>query len=192
MLWGWELRRLRAAPKDEPSNITMMQLARRTTDAQKLEALATAVAQLQRDFGRWQVPWGEINRLQRLPSSNPQAFSDDAPSTPVPFASSLWGSLPAFGFDKPPPTRRWYGTKGNSFVAVVEFGPRVRARAVSAGGASGNPASPHFNDQSQRYAAGALRDVYFYPDQLQGHVERRYRPATSFRPAGTAAPPSAR
>jgi acyl-homoserine-lactone acylase len=176
MLWGWELRRLRAAPRDEPGNITMTQLARRTTDAQKLAALSTAVTQLHEKFGRWQVPWGEINRLQRLPSDNPQAFSDDAPSTSVPFASSLWGSLPAFGFDRPPPTRRWYGTKGNSFVAVVEFGPRVRARAISAGGASGDPKSPHFDDQSLRYAAGALRDVYFYPEQLKAHTEGAYRP----------------
>jgi acyl-homoserine-lactone acylase len=122
------------------------------------------------------VPWGEINRLQRLPSSAAQAFSDAGPSTPVPFASSLWGSLPAFGFDKRPPTKRWYGTKGNSFVAVVEFGPRIRARAVSAGGASGDPASKHFNDQSQRYASGALREVYFYPEQLRGHTERVYKP----------------
>jgi acyl-homoserine-lactone acylase len=176
MFWGEELRRLRAAPADEPSNITMMQLARRTTDAQKVEALSTAVARLQRDFGRWQVPWGEISRLQRLPSTEAQAFSDQAPSTSIPFASSLWGSLPAFGSKAMPGTKRWYGERGNSFVAVVEFGPRVRARAISAGGASGDRASMHFNDQSERFAAGALRDVYFYPDQLKRHVERRYRP----------------
>ena len=69
-----------------------------------------------------------------------------------------------------------YGTSGNSFVAVVEFGDRVRARAVSAGGESGKPSSPHFNDQAQRYSTGDLRDVYFYPDQLKGHSEREYRP----------------
>ena len=73
-------------------------------------------------------------------------------------------------------TKRWYGTSGNSFVAVVEFGKRVRARAVTAGGESGDPSSKHFNDQAARYASGQLRDVYFYPDQLVGHVERSYRP----------------
>ncbi|CAA9508522.1 MAG: Penicillin amidase family protein [uncultured Sphingomonas sp.] len=176
MFWGEELRRLRAAPATEPGNIAMMQLARRTSAAQKLDAFSTAVAQLQRDFGRWQVPWGEVNRLQRLPSTSAARFSDDAASTPIPFASSVWGSLPAFGSKPMPGTRRWYGERGNSFVAVVEFGPRVRARGVSAGGASGEPASPHFNDQSQRYASGALRDVYFYPEQLKAHTERRYRP----------------
>jgi len=61
-------------------------------------------------------------------------------------------------------------------VAVVEFGPRVHARAVTAGGESGDPASPHFNDQAGRYASGDLREVYFYREQLKGHTERRYRP----------------
>ena len=55
-------------------------------------------------------------------------------------------------------------------------GDRVRARAVSAGGQSGHPQSRHFNDQAARYAAGALREVYFYPDQLKGHAVRVYRP----------------
>jgi acyl-homoserine-lactone acylase len=76
----------------------------------------------------------------------------------------------------PSGTRRQYGTYGNSFVAVVEFGKRVRARAVTAGGESGDPASPHFNDEAQRYASGALRDVYFYLEDLKAHTERSYRP----------------
>ena len=75
-----------------------------------------------------------------------------------------------------PGTKRWYGTYGNSFVAVVEFGQRVRAHAMTAGGESGHPDSPHFNDEAQRYASGDLRTVYFYPDQLKGHTERVYRP----------------
>ena len=61
-------------------------------------------------------------------------------------------------------------------MAAVEFGRRVRARAVTAGGESGHPASRHFNDQAERYALGDLRQVYFYPADLEGHVERSYRP----------------
>ena len=70
-----------------------------------------------------------------------------------------------------------YGTSGNSFVAVVEFGDHGAARcAVTAGGESGDPDSPHFNDQAERYATGNLREVYFYPEQLAGHTARSYRP----------------
>jgi len=175
-LWGAELRSLLKAPPQEPGNYTLMRLTRDTSAGQKLAALDSAVATLRRDFGRWQVPWGEINRFQRISGAIDHPFSDSAPSIPVPFASGIWGSLASFGSAPKPGTKRWYGTSGNSFVAVVEFGKRVRAKAVTAGGESGNPASPHFNDQAARYASGALRPVYFYPDELEGHVERRYRP----------------
>jgi acyl-homoserine-lactone acylase len=52
----------------------------------------------------------------------------------------------------------------------------VRARAVSAGGESGDPKSKHFNDQATRYATGNLRDVYFYREDLKGRTEREYHP----------------
>jgi acyl-homoserine-lactone acylase len=103
-------------------------------------------------------------------------FSDENPSIPVGFTSGNWGSLASFGARPYKGSRKWYGTSGNSFVAVVEFGKTVRARAVTAGGESGDPSSPHFNDQAKRYSTGDLREVYFYPSQLQSHTERKYRP----------------
>jgi acyl-homoserine-lactone acylase len=139
--------------------------------------LAAAAGRLTRDFGTWRTPWGELNRFQRLTGSIVQPFDDDRPSIPVPFTSARYGSLASFGARTYPGTRRMYGTYGNSFVAMVEFGKdSVRARAVTAGGESGDPRSPHFNDQAERYAAGNLRPVYFYPGQLTGHSERRYHP----------------
>ena len=141
-----------------------------------LAALDSASARLTADFGTWRTPWGEINRFQRLTGDIVQPFSDQGPSIPVPFTSATWGSLASFGARPYPGTKKWYGTSGNSFVAVVEFGDSVRARAVTAGGESGDPASPHFNDEAARYANGDLREVYFYPSQLTGHTERTYRP----------------
>ena len=149
-------------------------LAERATDAQRLAALDEAVTRLTQDFGGWQVPWGEINRFQRNDGAITPTFDDTRPSLPVPFTSAQWGSLASFGARRYPGTKRYYGTSGNSFVAVVEFGPRLRAWAITAGGASGHPESPHFNDQATRYASGDLRPVYFYPDDLAGHIERRY------------------
>ena len=151
-------------------------MAERTSGAQRLAALRTAVDRLTRDFGSWQVPWGQINRYQRNDGAITQTFDDAKPSIPVPFTSSQWGSLASFGAKAYPGTKRYYGTSGNSFVAVVEFGPKVRAWAVTAGGESGDPTSRHFADQAQRYAAGALRPVYYYPEDLAGHIERQYRP----------------
>jgi acyl-homoserine-lactone acylase len=174
--WGDAILRAPAVSYEE-AGLPIWQHLQKARSPELLAALDAAVARLTRDFGDWRVPWGEINRFQRLDDSiyNPR-FDDKGPSTPVPFTSAIWGSLASFGAKPYPGTRRWYGSGGNSFVAVVEFGPRVRAIAVTAGGESGDSRSPHFADQAQRYATGNLRPVYFYPDQLAGHVERRYRP----------------
>ncbi|MHB8754091.1 MAG: penicillin acylase family protein [Candidatus Acidiferrales bacterium] len=149
----------------------------RASPDQLLRSLATASDKLTADFGTWQTPWGSINRFQRLDDSiyHPH-FVDSKPSIPVPFTSSTWGSLAAYGSRPYPNTKRWYATFGNSFVCVVEFGPRVRAWAVSTGGESGHPDSKYFDDQAARYTTGNLRVVYFYKSQLQGHIQREYHP----------------
>ena len=141
-----------------------------------LEALATASERLQKEFGDWKTAWGEINRFQRLTGGIVQPFNDAKESIPVGFTSGIWGSLASFGARPYAGTKKWYGTSGNSFVAVVEFGDRVRAMAVTAGGASGSAGSKHFNDQAERYAHGDLREVYFYREELKGHTERQYHP----------------
>ena len=175
MFWGDEMWRRANGPEwDEPTG-TYLQIDR-ASSREKLEALGAAVDRLERDFGRWDTPWGEINRFQRLTGDIVHPFNDAGPSVPVGFSSARWGSLASFGAAPRNGSKRWYGTGGNSFVAVVEFGPKVRARAVTAGGESGHPASPHFNDQAERYATGNLRNVYFYPEQLKGHIERTYKP----------------
>jgi acyl-homoserine-lactone acylase len=142
----------------------------------QLDAFAAAIDTLTATFGSWKMPWGEVNRFQRITSDILHPFDDAQPSLPVPFTTGRYGSLASFGTSTVAKTKKRYGTGGNSFVAVVEFGDSVRARAVSAGGESGDPASKHFNDQAALYAAGQLREVYFYPNQLEGRVERRYRP----------------
>jgi acyl-homoserine-lactone acylase len=150
--------------------------ATRTTATARLEALAAASEQLAADFGDWRTPWGEVNRFQRLTGEIALPFDDDAPSLPVGFTSARWGSLASFGAAPRDGTKRWYGTSGNSFVAVVEFGPRVRALAVTAGGLNNDPASPHFDDQAERYATGNLREVRFYREDVEAAARRTYRP----------------
>jgi acyl-homoserine-lactone acylase len=176
VFWGEEMwRQVRADAESEDMSVYDY-IARKTSPAIKLQALAAASDTLQSHFGSWKTFWGDVNRFQRRTGDIVQPFSDVAPSVAVPFASARWGSLAAFGSRPYPGTKKWYGTVGNSFVAVVEFGDSVRAKAVTAGGLNGNPASKHFNDQAERYAAGNLRDVYFYRTQLTGHTERSYRP----------------
>jgi acyl-homoserine lactone acylase PvdQ len=176
--WGEELGR-RVGDAARKSGVTadhyMMNSA--TADEQ-LNALAAASDKLAADFGKWNTPWGDINRFQRLTPDIAQKYDDTAPSIPVGFTSSRWGSLASFGARSYPNTKKMYGNTGNSFVAVVEFGDKVTAKAVSAGGENGDPKSKHFKDQAERYSTGNLRDVYFYPAQLTGHTEKTYHPGS--------------
>jgi acyl-homoserine-lactone acylase len=155
-------------------------LAGHLTASDRLDALGMAVAKLQKDFGRWDTPWGEINRYQRLTDDIVQPVDDAKPSLPVGFASSTWGALASFDASFGAPslrkTRKIYGSVGNSFVAAVDFGPTVHAKAIMSGGESGDPASPHFTDQAQMFTQGRLRDVLFTAADVTAHAERSYRP----------------
>lgn len=180
VFWGDELMRRAARPPGtfwwDDETTVFDWVAANATAEQKLGALEVALARLTADFGKWQTPWGEINRFQRISGNIVHPFDDSKPSIPVGFASGNFGSLASFGARPYKGSKKIYGSYGNSFVAVVEFGKTVRAKAVTAGGESGNPASKHFNDQAERYATGSLREVYFYPSQLKGKTERVYGP----------------
>jgi acyl-homoserine-lactone acylase len=173
VFWGEALWAVSAQSAEAADMTVWDYMAERATDAQRLAALAEASERLVKDFGSISVPWGQINRFQRNDGALVQSFSDTKPSIPIAFTSSQWGSLAAFGAKRYPGTKCYYGTRGNSFIASVEFGPKVQAWSISAGGESGNPASRHFLDQAQRYADGNFRKVYFYPADLEGHVEKR-------------------
>ncbi|MFQ5743400.1 MAG: acylase [Acidobacteriota bacterium] len=176
VFWGDELMRQVRADARAAGVSVYDYMVDKTSPAQRLVALSAASTKLTEDFGSWKTPWGEINRFQRLTGDIVQPFDDSKPSIPVGFTSSRWGSLAAFGQRTFNGTKRIYGTRGNTFVAVVEFGDTVRAKAITAGGESGDPASPHFDDQALRFSRGDLRDVYFYRQDLEGHSERQYHP----------------
>lgn len=143
--------------------------------AERLQVFAAAMSRLVDDFGRWDTPWGEINRFQRLSGDIDLAFDDDAQSLPVGMASGDWGALASYRAVRRD-TRRLYGVSGNSFVAVVEFGEKLRAKSLLAGGQSGDPASPHFDDQAGSYVRGEFKDVAFYPKDVEARAQRRYHP----------------
>ena len=176
VFWGDDIRKQVAGEAKKAGISAEEYISTRVPPDQLLKSLENASNQLTADFGTWKTHWGEINRFQRLNGEIVQPFNDSQPSIPVGFTSSVWGSLASFGAHAYPGTKKWYGTSGNSFVAVVEFGNKVSAKAVTAGGESGHPSSSHFDDEAKRYSTGNLRDVYFYPEDLKGHTEREYHP----------------
>jgi acyl-homoserine lactone acylase PvdQ len=138
--------------------------------------LVEVLNELKNKWGKWQVPWGEINRYQRISSTIDQQYNDNEPSYPVAFASSLWGMLPAYSSRYYEGTKKRYGVAGNSFICAVEFGKKIKAKSLLAGGNSGNASSPHFTDQLEMYTKGKFKEVLFYKDDIQKHAEKTYHP----------------
>ena len=176
IFWGRALLDANAAAALAAHQTTYDFLLAHLTDEQRLAALASALERLEKDFGRWRLAWGEVNRYQRLTGDIVQPFDDRQPSLPVGFAPGQWGALASFDSLEPRTTKRIYGSVGNSFIAAVEFGPTVRAKALMTGGESGRPASPHFSDQAEIYCEGRFRDVWFTHEDLMAHAQRRYHP----------------
>lgn len=150
-----------------------------TADSERLEVFAETVAMLDADFGSWNTPWSEVNRYQRINGEIKQPFNDAAPSLGVGMASGNWGALASFGAKRYSGTRRIYGTSGNSFIAVVEFGDKVSAKSLLAGGQSGDPDSPHFDDQAQRYVDREFKDVAYYREDVESRAQRTYHPGAT-------------
>lgn len=144
--------------------------------AQLMPPLVAVLKELNKKFGTWQIPWGEINRYQRLTGDLQAKYNDNEPSFPVGFASALWGSLPSYNSRYYQGTNKRYGVGGNSFVCAVEFGKKIKAKSLLAGGESGDPTSKHFNDQLLMYTKGKFKDVLFYKEDVLKNAEKKYHP----------------
>lgn len=146
-------------------------------EEERIEIFENVINHLTKTFDTWNLPWGEVNRYQRLNSDISQKFDDNKPSIPVGFASGRWGALAAYGVSYTnPEAKKIYGTRGNSFVAVVEFGDKVKAKSMLAGGQSSDVNSPHFNDQAQRYVDKQFKDVPYYKEDVLKVAEETYNP----------------
>jgi len=163
-----------------PNEITDDQLksvswmVRNTSPSNRLKALSDIIKELQKVFNTWKIPWGDLNRFQRISGSMQPEFDDTKQDFPVGLASAALGSLPSY--ETVWHRGKQYGVAGNSFVAAVSFGPKIRAKSISTGGKSFSPSSKHFTDQVQRFISGELKDVYFYKEDVTKHAEKIYHP----------------
>ncbi|SHL91461.1 penicillin acylase family protein [Flavobacterium xanthum] len=149
--------------------------AKNALPEQLIPQLKMVVDELKIKFGSWQIPWGEMNRFQRSSGEINLIYNDGLESLPIAYGPAIWGSLPAYKSSYQD-TKKRYGFNGNSFVCAVEFGPKVKAKSLLAGGNSGDPKSKHFYDQADRYRKGQFKEVLFYKDEAQKNAERSYHP----------------
>jgi penicillin amidase len=145
-------------------------------DTTAVNALQEAVAEINKRFGTTFIPWGEVCRLQRIHTSGTlEKFDGSKPSLPIAYIEGRLGALPAFGH-RGTDGKRLYGTSGNSYVAIVELGKKVKAKSVVTFGQSADPSSLHFFDQAALFAEGRMKEAWFYKDDVLKHAQRTYHP----------------
>ncbi|MDB4920457.1 penicillin acylase family protein [Mucilaginibacter sp.] len=175
--WGTLLLRKLPGAKTEEEGTYQTEridtLIQTLTAKEQLDIFAEAVNNLKTRYGSWKIKWGDINRYQR--PADGITFNDDAPSLPVGGVSSAFGQLPSFQ-SRTMNTKKRYGYSGNSFIAAVEFGTRIKAKTIITGGQSFNPASKHYTDQAGMYIEGKFKDVLFYKADVLKHAEKTYHP----------------
>lgn len=176
----WASRLLQKASPLGPYQISdivlqMSTVVKNTSPSDKLNLLSETIKDLQKRFGTWRTAWGDVNRYQRSVNDD-NTFDDNKPSLPVGLAAATWGSIPSFATRRFPDNNKRYGLSGNSFIACVEFGKKIKAKSVVTGGESFDPGSPHFTDQAQMYIDGNFKEVLFYKEDVLKHVERVYQP----------------
>ena len=142
----------------------------------RLRALEEVLVGLRTQWGRTEVAWGDVNRLQRVHTSGAEAFDPAKPSLPIAGAPGWAGVVFNFTARPGPDGKQRFGTSGHTWVGIVELAPRVRSRTIVTFGQSAAPDSPHFFDQAPLYARGELKDAWFHADEVERAARRRYRP----------------
>ena len=120
-------------------------------------ALERAADKLLEAHGALDIPWGEVHRLRFA--------GRDLPAGGGPVFRRLWFA--------PGADRRMEARGGDSYVAVVEFGEPVRARALLGYGNASQAHSPHRGDQLELMARQELRPVWRTREEVEAHLEQR-------------------
>ena len=175
--WGTrlidELPHAQTGEESSYQTVRVEKMLKEMSPQRQLEIFAESIKSLEKRYGTWKIEWGDINRYQR--PADGITFDDNSPSIPVGLVGSQFGQLPSYQ-SKSVNTQKRYGYSGNSFIAAVEFGPRLKAKSIITGGESFDPKSAHFTDQAEGYINGHFKYIWFYRNDVLKHAVKSYHP----------------
>ena len=127
-----------------------------------VQILEKTAIELKAHFGSLDIPWGEFYRIRYNGLELPANGAD--------------GSVGVFRIawtNGPEKDGKMYVSGGDTWVSVIEFGDKVRAKALLSYGNSTQPKSPHYGDQLKLFSKKEMRDVYFYKEDVAKHIQKR-------------------
>jgi acyl-homoserine lactone acylase PvdQ len=151
----------------------------------EFQALVRAAEKLKTRYADWRVAWGALHRTQRRPNMvdlYELSFDDQLPSLPSVAAPGPMGivftqySSPTIKIPFVMSINKRYGLVGASYMAVIEFGPKIRASSLLNFGQSGDPSSPHYFDQARLLSERKLKKELFEWDDVLAGSKLSYHP----------------
>ncbi len=143
-----------------------------------VSSLGKTKVKLEKLYGTWKVPWGELNRLQKIDWARKNKFIDNKASYPLPGVTQNFGTIFCITPDAEPALKderkKRYHTFGSSYTSIIEMGKKVRAKSITCFGQQ--EAGPHAEDQAPLFANRQYKDAWFYKKDVLKHAERIYHP----------------
>lgn len=132
-----------------------------------LQALEIAATEIKMGYGQLNVPWGKVNRV---------SFGEHDIA-----GNGGYGWLGQFrtmyyqpqGKPGTLESLKSRAVAGDTYVAIIEFGDRPRAKALLTYGNATQKGNPHIGDQLDLFAKKKLRPVWYEREEVEAHVEKR-------------------
>ena len=129
--------------------------------ARAMVALDNVAGDVEKEYGKLNVPWGEVLRFRR--------GSVDLPGNGAP---SQLGAIRTVGVS-PFKDGKVEGIQGDTFFAVVEFSTPIHAEGLLSYGNWSKKGSPHVEDQIKLMSRKEMRPIWKDRKDIEAHLEAK-------------------
>ena len=124
--------------------------------------LVKAATEVEKQYGSLDVAWGDVNR-----------FKVGGYEFPANGGSAEYGLFRTIYFQRNPADNKNYAFYGDSYVAITEFGPKVKAQVLLSYGNATQPGSKHIGDQLSLLAQKKLRPALLTRAEVLANTEEK-------------------